>query len=455
MLSEEQTKGLFVILIILLVLIVLCIIVINWEDIEKDYKIRNANPETLYNNVIGHNDDLVVDTAIRRTERRIEERGENPRDRFILADLYDHNRYRPEVAADHYAQLYVDIFNFPVEEEHFIDRIENFVERFPDFIQIPEINFNPNQARERVVQNKVNNAKEKAKEKLQKKKNKKKNKKKTIDKNKDIPDIPDPAEFLFKNEEPTRNEIAEQFFNEIQEHNNDPQNVHDVELNNQIKKEYKKILEDNNYYNEHPAEKQDLRDITDFASSYLKQKPKDLFKVEKVLNKVKDNHYFSGLDTGELNINLEVWNRLNLPEQERKEQLKESYIDGIVSCVEKNAMGDGIVCMNGRVSRVIGSMAVLDKDNLGNFKTEEIIRNEAFSKAGVITKNFMDDENNKEVVELYNKSGLEELLPEDQNKVDEFENKIKNEIDKSLRNEYKFMKPERLEILINEAKAGI
>lgn len=155
----------------------------------------------------------------------------------------------------------------------------------------------------------------------------------------------------------------------------DSQNVHDSAISDNLIEQYKRIKQ-------HSGGQQTMDDIYKYIAEH-QHEIKNINKVNNALfmmNRGTNPPGFGG-DT-ETDILEQIWNRIHSPENKNNiEQLKVSLFEQIADC-------DG-VCLTGRVSRVISSLAYLDHDKeIGILKNKQILRNELMEELGkILNKN--------------------------------------------------------------------
>lgn len=92
------------------------------------------------------------------------------------------------------------------------------------------------------------------------------------------------------------------------------------------------------------------------------------------LEKIALGGFISALNTSEDYVLACVWNRAAHPENaDNAENIRAAIIRALGECIE----GTGMVCANGRVSRIIGSLAALDfNSRVGNIGSYQMYKNE-------------------------------------------------------------------------------
>jgi hypothetical protein len=239
------------------------------------------------------------------------------------------------------------------------------------------------------------------------------------------------------------------YFKNAAKVNSDIQNVHDTKLNKDLQTTYYKIKSYND--NDPNVSEYTLNGLTNYVGSSGNPN------AAKALNTMlSTNQTITSIGASEKNILLNTWRRINSTDNvAQKENLQEALVEGLASCTEGNVMGSGLVCDTGRVSRVIGSFATLDKDpEVGNLKTKPMLRNAAIMKAGQIIQNSIKQHTDRDLINAYNTGNYTSNATE--KNVQQYEQQLKSEIDSVLTTDYanEIDAPE-LANIIAESQAGV
>jgi len=303
----------------------------------------------------------------------------------------------------------------------------------------------------------------------------------------------------------------EEFFENIQQHGDDSQNVHDPLIRKEMTNKLMKMIEYNTkrygsldqraqevsmtpdqftmskminttheikrksiaYYNSQ------LLGLTDPDAIVEKRRETDinLHKIGIVLDKVSGGYPIGMSDEQvyrEDFILNNVWDRINDEDNtQHRDQLQIALIDNIVDCAYKMdinnldpqfaqvvqlIMGDAYTthCINGRVARFITSLILLDADPIitkPEMDAKEIA-NEAYTKAYNILNKELD--NQTEEVQTWFGTKETELTPEQLQIVKDLENHIKGRIADVLRADYKdILDGPTLDGIIGKAQSGV
>lgn len=220
----------------------------------------------------------------------------------------------------------------------------------------------------------------------------------------------------------------------------DPQNVHDSHVNDDLRKIYHKIVQNNMLDDTPPVSRDDL-------VTYLKStlSPNKLRRAQKTLAAVDKAGNNSAVGAHENQIIDEVWQRINSRENEdRQNELKESLADALIDATDESGY---TVCSNGRCARVLSSLTLLDTnpDVAAPVKTREILRSEVMSKASKIIETAIDNL----------PGGVDYADGKESPEVTEFETTVKNKIAEIIVADYPEENTKYLADLVLDAQAGV
>lgn len=288
------------------------------------------------------------------------------------------------------------------------------------------------------------------------------------------------------------------YFSELEDHSNDPQNAHDHQVIISLKEKYQRLIE---LYKDGPeieelkkaglseveikeAKTMDcINEIYQYALRKLDINDKK--KIEEVLTEISKGFIITSLDPNGVKENwilTLIWDRINHPENEQnKENMKEALIHQLLDCIQttQEMFGDMIqiitplgdtphvVCINGRIARLISSLSLLDKDPILSKPEldEKEISNLAYMKAySILQKNLKRKvPKNKGFNRLEGKC-MEEIYIKDPEKLENdekellkhFETHVRKEITHSLKKEYQeIISPKLLNDIIDKSLMGI
>lgn len=246
---------------------------------------------------------------------------------------------------------------------------------------------------------------------------------------------------------------------------NDPQNVHETQVNKDMARIYRSIIQRNaaeddiiGGQNDNAQTARNIAAIRDYARTYKFEDSKQRERAMKTIETMAAGNWISGLNSRENDILSNVWKRTSSAENEgNRANMRAALMSGLADCVETGYNGqDYQVCASGRTGRVLGSMTLLDANETISepIKTVEVLRNEAFAKSFKIIQDALK-ETDEETVRGYN-GALENPAPDVATKVEAFEHALRDRIEKSLRAEYSDKTDEKvLNNLINDAQAGV
>jgi predicted RNA-binding protein Jag len=185
---------------------------------------------------------------------------------------------------------------------------------------------------------------------------------------------------------------------------NQLQNVHDNAVNSDLKSTLKKLRDTYRH------ERIDGKKAIDEARQYIIE----IYEYADVINPVtKANsalrtldifsrgEYITTFNESEDNIFALVWERCKHPNNEQNaENMRESICNALADCFELYKGAPDPVCINGRCSRVIGSLATLDYDkSVGDAMTCEAYKNQIFQETKDIINEIIEDAKNSTDVE--------------------------------------------------------
>jgi hypothetical protein len=214
----------------------------------------------------------------------------------------------------------------------------------------------------------------------------------------------------------------------------DPQNVHDSNVNRNLASKYEKIC----YLNGEP--RLTIPDILNATRHHP-----DQHAINRVLHTMEMDYLpISKLNDSEINIALNVLQRiLSKDNINNRDSLIAAYCDALKDSYDTDK--DYVVCSQGRISRIIESLTLLDndKDLSSPAKTDEIVMSEFMGKA------------HKNLQEFISHLSANEKARYDKNDA-EIDNELKRKLSESMLEEYRdILPPARLNNLINQAAAGI
>jgi len=247
---------------------------------------------------------------------------------------------------------------------------------------------------------------------------------------------------------------------------NDPQNVHETQVNKDMARIYRSIVQRNTTeddiivpgVDDKAQTFKNIAAIRDYAHTYKFEDPKQRDRAIKTIETMAAGNWISGLNARENDILSNVWQRTGSAENEgNRANLRAALMSGLADCIEEGYNGqDYQVCASGRTGRVLGSMTLLDANETISepIKTVEVLRNEAFAKTFKIIQDALK-ETDEETVRGYNGT-LETPAPDVAAKVEAFEEALRDRIATTLRAEYADKTDEKvLNNLISDAEAGV
>ena len=184
-----------------------------------------------------------------------------------------------------------------------------------------------------------------------------------------------------------RKEAINIAFDEAIKYTDDKQNVHDSKVNHDLRTTLQTLRAQ-----AAPGLSSDIciDEAHKFIGKIDDQNKADL--AARVLEQIKKKEYISTFNMREDMIFAYVWDRSNHPENaENGDLIREAIINSLADSVENGAL----VCINGRCSRMINSLATLDFDSsMGAALTFEAYRNQIFQEVKEIVNQAIDNGKN-------------------------------------------------------------
>lgn len=172
-----------------------------------------------------------------------------------------------------------------------------------------------------------------------------------------------------------RAEATEMFFEDATDWVDDPQNVHDSSVNNDLNETFQALRRDRPENSVSPP-----KAITEARNeARLKLNPDSASKVNRVLDMIAQGNRISTFgNAAEDEIFALVWNRRLHPNNKgRKNNITTAILDALTSAVEH----DSVVCANGRAARVLNSLMLVDFDpDTGKAMTSAAYKNQIYAE---------------------------------------------------------------------------
>lgn len=166
-------------------------------------------------------------------------------------------------------------------------------------------------------------------------------------------------------------------------HTNDPENSHDASVNMCMRAIIKRLKDEITNISTYDSIKDD---IIVHGKKYSDGNIEHLRKAVESLKVIEQNNIIISLDTTDLNVLCLVWSRANdYKNGANRDNIKQAIFDALVDCWKGS---ESIVCANGRASRIIGALVLLDHDER-NWEIEKIenYKNEIFNETRIIIQN--------------------------------------------------------------------
>jgi hypothetical protein len=230
---------------------------------------------------------------------------------------------------------------------------------------------------------------------------------------------------------------------------NDPQNVHDSYVNENMRKIYTNIITQNTL--ESPIATS-IAEIKEAVKKYPFSNKKMKTHALQIVDRMAAGNAISSLQTNERDLLLNIWNRIHSADNsESRDSLKLAFMNALADGMEKSSNGDyHEICTSGRCSKMLGALTILDAhpEISRPMQTKQMLRNEIFAKTYQIIQNQLAQAP-RDIAESYNGTS---------NSVDltDFYISLKNDIDAAIRADYmNLVKKEDLDEIIKDAQAGV
>lgn len=184
----------------------------------------------------------------------------------------------------------------------------------------------------------------------------------------------------------TKGEFAEKYINEAKKMVNNPQSVHDSVANSDLRETVRKLVDDiGGFENIGDVQRDEIiAYINNYYTSNDDIRAKKSLKAKQALERIGSNTIstftlddkFPMTDGAILSL---VWKRADHPENSvSSDDIRDAVVDALADCVENG----NVVCVNGRCSKILSSLALIDFDkSISNVRTYDALKNEIMSGA--------------------------------------------------------------------------
>lgn len=169
--------------------------------------------------------------------------------------------------------------------------------------------------------------------------------------------------------ENTNSTRAEAFLDLSQRNTSDPQNSHDPSVNAAKKAIVERLREDQGDYERLPTLGQIIDEINldsdDFSRDPRTAQPRPALteKAVAVVVRASNGERSSSAQATDEEVLRRVWARANdRQNSEKRDLMRQAVYDALVDSWERGIGGDKIQCVDGRISRVVGALSLLDHD---------------------------------------------------------------------------------------------
>jgi hypothetical protein len=166
---------------------------------------------------------------------------------------------------------------------------------------------------------------------------------------------------------------------------NDPQNVHDTSITATLGEIIKRLRADQKNMTL-PSIDEIWKEIKENGEELS---DKRLFKVRdvgEVISRIKSGEKIAVHNLTDEECLQRVWLRIDDPKnRDTKKQLRQAIFDALFDCWEEGIIGKHIVCVTGRITKVLSALTLLDWDEKNwEFKRLEQIKNDIFVKTAKV-----------------------------------------------------------------------
>lgn len=212
--------------------------------------------------------------------------------------------------------------------------------------------------------------------------------------------IKETIEFAKENSE-SKTETLDNYITANVKFTSDPQNVHDSAVNKQIRNSYRLLVDNTNIIPDIKVTSAEIMDYIDSMPDLIKKK-RARKALETILGPGIGNSPFNeNLNVTESDLLNLVWQRSNVLEnEENKDNIQEAVITGLTEMADTGT----VVCSGGRISRMIGSLTLLDakKEISEPLFTVETIRNEMLQTSREILNDTVSEFKTNKDIDLKN-----------------------------------------------------
>lgn len=202
----------------------------------------------------------------------------------------------------------------------------------------------------------------------------------------------------------TRGEAINRYFTNAQKYTDDRQNVHDSKVNSDLREVLFKFK---NSSKDPISPIRSINEIREYIRGEYSHDPNNRSKIpsaEIILNTISAGDYIGTYSDREDNILAYVWERCKHPNnRENSTLMREAVVNALADGVENNIP----VCINGRCSRVLNSLALLDYDpTVNGAMTFEAYKNQIYQETKEIINNEISRARNSADCEMRNAADM-------------------------------------------------
>jgi hypothetical protein len=170
------------------------------------------------------------------------------------------------------------------------------------------------------------------------------------------------------------------------QHTADPQNTHDPSVLACLRAIVARLRAEQGDIAELPTIAEVVADLEQNGGQYSEGRPNRVADAVAVAGRAAAGEWVVALDATDEECLRRVWARADDPRNAAvRAQLRQALFDSLVDAWEEGIAGRKIVCVNGRTSRILGSLVLLDCDKRNwEVKKLEQFKNDVFERAAAV-----------------------------------------------------------------------
>lgn len=233
---------------------------------------------------------------------------------------------------------------------------------------------------------------------------------------------------------------------------NDPQNVHDPAVIDHVKGIYGRIRDHNERLGDGlPRDDQILEHIGQMIDRHDFASEEQRGRARQAYNNMLFGNSIDTLRSTDTQVMIDVYKRILSPANTaNRTDMQNAFMDSLSDVVENDVAGrPHLVCVTGRCARMLNSLTMLDSDApiARPVQTTDMVRNEALSKASKILQTALQEAPETVRQGYTDSSGTDEVR--------EFEQKVKAQIENTIRTDYSHLEGRVVDQVVRDAQAGV